>query len=146
MSSAIRRCFRTVSASKYLSAVVIGKILDEAPRLRNKVYSSILEMRSRSSDNQRTVLVTVALCLSCILAVSCKTAPKVVEPQGQALGRAQEEPTPPEHDVDHPPPDKGGGPGERMQKKADSTPTPTPTRDIDRPLDPIGRPLTPPTP
>src|SRR3954453_24039887 len=122
MSSAIRRCFRTVSASKYLSAVAIGKILDEARRLRNKVYSSILEMRPRSSDIKRTALVTVALCLSCILAVSCKTEPKVVEPHGQALRRAQEVPNPRAHDGDHPPPDKGGGPGERNQKKADSTP------------------------
>lgn len=104
-------------------------------------------MSPHRSEIKRTAVLIVALSLSCILVVSCKTAPKqVVEPQGAALGRAEEAPTPVEHDVEHPPPDKGGGPGERMQKKADSTPTPTPNRAIDRPLDPVGRPLTSPTP
>src|SRR4051812_46350512 len=121
------------------------KSLDERQRLRNNLPAMSMQMNAQPFDMRRCCAVFVILCLSCVLSVSCKTAPKTIEPEGSGLGRAEKEPTPPFHDVSHPPSDKGIA-LEKMQTKADSTPTPTPNRAIDRPLDPVGRPLTTPTP
>jgi hypothetical protein len=105
-----------------------------------------MEMPLQPFDIKRRCALFVILCLSCVLAVSCKTQEKIIGPEGSGLGRAEEDPTPVEHDLDHPP-QKGVRIGrETTQKTADSTPTPTPNRAIDRPLDPVGKPLTSPTP
>jgi hypothetical protein len=104
-------------------------------------------MSSRFSGIKRTGAMAVAFCVSCILIPSCQTSKQqVVEPQGSGLGRAEAEPSPPVHDVEHPTNKAQAFPGERMQQIPDSTPTPTPNRAIDRPLDPMGKPLTSPTP
>ena len=42
--------------------------------------------------------------------------------------------------------EKPGGVVERVESRPSSKPTPTPTDDMNKPLDPVGRPLTAPTP
>src|SRR5689334_9726317 len=123
------------------------KILDEPQRVRNKVHSLTPEMLPQRFNIKRRWIRFVILCLSCVLVGSCKAPPTQAEEESResGLGRAEEEATPVVHDVEHPPPQKNLG-IEKMQQKAPSTPTPTPNRAIDRPLDPVGKPLTSPTP